>query len=446
MKNAIAYIRVSREEQIKNYSLSNQKDYCRKYCRENDLNLVKIFEDPGRSATTIDNRPELIALLEYCRKNKGKIDFLLTYKIDRISRITFDFLEIKRRLTLCDVKIISVTEPTSADDPMSEFMETLIAAQARLDNAIRAERVKDGMRKRLEAGLPVNQPPVGYKMYKNGDDRSIPIRDEPKFSLLQKAGIEYLTGKYSFRDISRLLIEWGFTGMYGKKPTSSFVGKFFRCKFYKGIIVSKKRGFEYEGKYEQMFTQDEWDNIQEIALGKPFSTKKKERRAQFPLRRFVVCGVTGETLTGSFCTGKRHAYAYYYAPSRFRAIKRDLLETSFVVLMNQLEPSEGLKDVFNKVVGDKSGSRSESDINKFTEHFLYNLGKFWRTSEIDDKKSLQSIIFPKGLIWEYPGFRTPEICPLFQLKEDFVFAESSNGEGGGDRTLDTRLKRPLLYH
>lgn len=148
MKNtAIAYIRVSSEEQVKNYSLANQKEYCEKYARENDLDLVKIFKEEGKSAMNID-RPALISLLEYCRKNTGKVDYLVLYKIDRLSRSTIDYLEIKRRLAKYGVQVKSVTEFTD-DTPMGEFMETLIAAQAKLDNAIRAERVSDGIRKEL---------------------------------------------------------------------------------------------------------------------------------------------------------------------------------------------------------------------------------------------------------------------------------------------------------
>lgn len=71
--NAVVYLRVSTEEQVDNYSLDTQEDICKKEADRKALTVVKIFREEGRSAKTINGRPALIEMLEYCRKNKKRL-------------------------------------------------------------------------------------------------------------------------------------------------------------------------------------------------------------------------------------------------------------------------------------------------------------------------------------------------------------------------------------
>ena len=65
--HAVVYIRVSSEEQVENYSLATQEDICAKEAARKKLVIDKIFREEGRSAKTIQGRPALIQMLEYCR-------------------------------------------------------------------------------------------------------------------------------------------------------------------------------------------------------------------------------------------------------------------------------------------------------------------------------------------------------------------------------------------
>ncbi|PIZ24282.1 recombinase family protein, partial [Candidatus Collierbacteria bacterium CG_4_10_14_0_8_um_filter_43_86] len=95
--NCVLYLRVSSEEQVENYSLSNQESTCRKVAESRGLNILEIFREEGASAKTA-NRPELIKLLEYCRKHKDNIALVMFYRIDRLARQISDYLTIKRKL------------------------------------------------------------------------------------------------------------------------------------------------------------------------------------------------------------------------------------------------------------------------------------------------------------------------------------------------------------
>ena len=75
----VAYIRVSTDEQVQGTSLDMQQKACVDFAKASGWTVPKenIFRDEGESAKAM-NRPQLLAMLEFCRKNKGKIsDFHL---------------------------------------------------------------------------------------------------------------------------------------------------------------------------------------------------------------------------------------------------------------------------------------------------------------------------------------------------------------------------------
>src|ERR1700722_19901398 len=110
-KKAIIYLRVSTEEQVDNFSLDTQERICNQEAERKGLQIIKVFREEGKSAKTIVGRPVFLELLEYCRKNKKNIDALIVYRLDRVSRQLQDYLAIRKKLTECDIMIISASEP-----------------------------------------------------------------------------------------------------------------------------------------------------------------------------------------------------------------------------------------------------------------------------------------------------------------------------------------------
>ena len=121
-QQAVIYLRVSTEEQVDNYSLDTQSNICHKEAERRGLEVAEIFREEGRSAKTIVDRPALIDMLGYCRKNRGQICAVIVYRLDRISRQTADYLAIRKKLFELDITLISATEPTG-DTPTEKFIE-----------------------------------------------------------------------------------------------------------------------------------------------------------------------------------------------------------------------------------------------------------------------------------------------------------------------------------
>src|SRR5438128_401451 len=88
---AVTYSRVSTEDQAeRGYSLEAQEKDCRQFALNNSYEVDKAFIERGESAKT-QNRTELIKMLDYLCKNKAKIQAIIVWKIDRLTRSTADY-------------------------------------------------------------------------------------------------------------------------------------------------------------------------------------------------------------------------------------------------------------------------------------------------------------------------------------------------------------------
>lgn len=314
-EKAVVYIRVSTEEQVENYSLGTQEEICRKEAEKRKLEVVKVFREEGRSAKTITGRPTLIEMLEYCRKHKREIGSVIVYRLDRVSRQTSDYLVIRRKLVECEIQLISATEPTG-NSPTEKFVETMLAGFAQMDNDIRSERAKNGLRARFQAGL-TSYVTMGY-VNKNG----YVIENPETFKKLQTSWHLMSTGTKTLRNIANILTEQGVAQRQkGGKMLPQQVNRMFRNKFYAGYVISKKYGQEVQGQHPPMVTEELFYKVQAILDGRNHNisrplAKRHRDNPDFPLRRIVKCEICGASFTGGKSKGKREYYGYYFCRHR----------------------------------------------------------------------------------------------------------------------------------
>lgn len=316
---AVIYLRVSTEEQVDNYSLGTQLEICRTEAERRGLPIAEIFREEGRSAKTIKERPALLELLEYCRKHKKEVNAVIVYRLDRISRQTADYLAIRKKLAECDITLISASEPTG-DTPTERFIETMLAGYAQMDNDIRGERSRNGMRARFMSGLHNGSLPLGYER-QNG----YAVKDPETFSAVQAAWELMGTGTKSLQDMARILDEQGIREKRkGHKETRlrrQTMSRIFRNKFYAGVVVSKRYGMEVPGQHPPMITEELFYRVQAILDGRNHNTpamlvRRTHSNPDFPLRRIVRCGRCGQSFTGAWSKGKRSLYGYYFCIKR----------------------------------------------------------------------------------------------------------------------------------
>ncbi len=318
-EKAVIYLRVSTEEQCDNYSLETQEDICKKESSRRKYRVDKIFREEGRSAKNIKGRPSLINLLEYCRKYRREIDAVIVYRLDRISRQTADYLAIRKKLAECEIQLISASEPTG-NSPTEKFIETMLAGFAQMDNDVRSERTKNGMKARLLAGLSTGYVPLGY-INKNG----YATKDEETFEKMKKGWEMMAAGTKTLNEMADTLNKMGLRGgspnskKYKLRPQT--LNRIFRNKFYIGKVVSKKYDIEVQGQHTPMISEEMFYRVQAILDGRntrissPIARRNKDN-PDFPLRRIVKCKKCGSSFTGAKSKGKNKRYSYYFCPNR----------------------------------------------------------------------------------------------------------------------------------
>ena len=137
----------------KGESIENQIELCKNYCNTyvnsgSNLEYI-IYEDEGFSGKNT-NRPEFQHMIDDIKKNK--IDTLICYRLDRISRNVADFSSTLELLQKYNVNFISIKERFDTSTPLGRAMIYIASVFAQLERETIAERVRDNMIQLAKSG------------------------------------------------------------------------------------------------------------------------------------------------------------------------------------------------------------------------------------------------------------------------------------------------------
>lgn len=157
------YIRVSTQEQaLEGYSIGEQTDRLRKFAEAHGWIIVKIYTDAGHSGADTD-RPALQNMLDDIRD--GKIDKVLVYKLDRLSRSQKDTLTlIEDEFLPHNTEFESMSEKLDTGTAQGRLFLGILAAFAQLEREVIKERLSMGIHARIKEGKWRGgaQVPFGY--------------------------------------------------------------------------------------------------------------------------------------------------------------------------------------------------------------------------------------------------------------------------------------------
>ncbi len=290
------YCRKSTEDSSRQIlSLDSQEKEMLKLAETLELDIVQVFRE-SKSAKKPDNRPQFSELINLI--NKGKIDGVICWKIDRLSRNPIDSATIQWLLQQNELKIIQTMERQylPSDNALLFNVESGMANQYILDLS---KNVKRGIKAKLEKGGWPNLAPIGYL---NKDSKI--IIDKARGKYIARIFELYRTGKYSVKEVSDILFTEGFRSRAGKKYHKSKIHKMLSISFYCGIM--EKDGQLYEGNHEPLISKKLFDEVQEM-LNKKAHVKRQV--IPFAFRGILKCANCGCQLTA---TKKKGRLIYYY--------------------------------------------------------------------------------------------------------------------------------------
>ena len=173
MKRAVGYCRVSTEEQAKEgISLEYQKAKIEQYAKLHNLNLVEVIIDEGKSGKDL-NREGIKKILSLIKK--GVVTDITVYKMDRLTRRTFDLLYLVEEVFKKNkVQFHSISERIDTTTAQGNFFLTIIGAMAQMERDLISERTKAVLRYKIEKGEYVGSPGLGY-LASTGDNKFLGI-------------------------------------------------------------------------------------------------------------------------------------------------------------------------------------------------------------------------------------------------------------------------------
>lgn len=342
MKIAL-YPRVSTTEQAKEgYSIKEQTDRMKKYCEAMGWKVYNVYTDAGYSGASTD-RPGLQKMIKDVKA--GKVDKVLVYKLDRLSRSQLDTLYLIEKVFLANgVDFVSMSENFDTSTPFGRAMIGILAVFAQLEREQIKERMLMGKEARAKEGKFHGSwaIPIGYN-YTNGE---LIIND---FEAAQiKEAYELAANGKSPHIIAKQFNAAGYTHKHGEWNDKS-IRRILRQKTYIGYI--SHNGEWIPGIHTPIIDQTIYYDVQKIMDKRAEEHKKHNRRAGKAttyLGGFIRCGCCGAKY--SRCQKKKNGitiYDKFICNSRQKRTKRLIKDPN---CKNTNWPVDELTDaVFNEI-------------------------------------------------------------------------------------------------
>ncbi len=306
---AIAFSRVSSDEQGDGFSLEAQSELAFKYAKLKRLKIVKNWEE-RESASKEDLRKAFDEMLDYISKNN--IQHAIFDKIDRAVRGLKSAYKIEELIEKHSVKFHFTRENLIIDDrslPQEKFRFYLgtVMAKYYIDN-LKSE-IHKGIDQRLKNGYWNGLAPFGYKNIRENGRANLEI--DPIESEIVKEIFElYSTGNFTYE----MLLEIAKNTLAKNSRENSYTKRLMETvltnPFYYGIM--RVKGILHPGNHVPIITKELFDNCQKI---KTFRAKKYKTRDGLihskPFMGFLKCGNCGHAITGETIV-KRFDKKYNY--------------------------------------------------------------------------------------------------------------------------------------
>lgn len=190
MKKACVYTRVSTVEQAsEGYSIDEQDRMCKAAIESKGWTYCGTYSDPGISGRTMD-RPGLKQMMTDI--SSGKIQAVVIYKLDRLSRKQRDTMTIIEDCFLKnDVALVSLNETLDTSTPWGRAMIGILSSFNQMESENIQVRTQMGREAKVkQGGYAGGKPPIGYKVV---DGELVVVPEEAKivrlvFSLREQGG------------------------------------------------------------------------------------------------------------------------------------------------------------------------------------------------------------------------------------------------------------------
>jgi DNA invertase Pin-like site-specific DNA recombinase len=313
----VVYTRVSSDERLDQHfnSLHAQREACQAYIasqrHEGWHTLSAHYDDGGFSGGTMD-RPALQRLLTDIAA--GKIDIVVVYKLDRLTRSLFDFAKIVEALDAKGVSFVSVTQQFSTTTSMGRLTLNVLLSFAQFEREVGAERVRDKIAASKAKGLwmggvvPLGYDAVNRKLSVNaGEAKIVRLLFDLYLRLGSVRQLQEECERCGLRTKQRITPDGSPSGgtTFGRGHLYSLLAN----PIYIGRVRHKDRS--YEGEHEAIIDTETWNKVQ-TQLVTNAGRKRGRASASHPsLLAGLLFTAEGVPFTASHAVNHGRRYRYY---------------------------------------------------------------------------------------------------------------------------------------
>jgi site-specific DNA recombinase len=298
-------------------SLDAQRESCEAYVlsqrAEGWVLVADRYDDGGFSGGTLE-RPALKRLLADVKT--GKIDAIVVYKIDRLSRSMLDFLNLVEMFERNGVTFVSVTQSFNTKDAMGRMALNILVTFAQFERELIGERIRDKVAASRRRGKWMGGwTPLGYEVR----DRKL-IVHEADAERVRAIFRRFVQLKSATR-LAGELVAAGATNRYGHALDKGVLYKLLNNRVYIGEAVHK--GTSYPGEHEAIIDRALWDQVHAILKESP-RKRAARARAQTPaLLKGLLFGADGAAMSPTHTRKSGKLYRYYISQTAMKRGRSD---------------------------------------------------------------------------------------------------------------------------
>jgi len=311
------YTRKSSEEGLEQEfnSLDAQREACEAYItsqkHEGWTTLATLYDDGAYSGGTMD-RPALQRLLDDVRA--GKIDVVVVYKVDRLTRSLADFAKIVEVFDAQGVSFVSVTQAFNTTSSMGRLTLNVLLSFAQFEREVTGERIRDKIAASKKKGMWMGgQPSLGYDV----KDRKLVVNEA------EAATVCHIFRRYlELGTVRALRDDLAAGGVVSKRRTaadgSPYGGQRFsrgalylmlKNRIYRGEIVHK--GKASPGEHAAIVDEDLWRSVRGHLEENRLERPEGDRALEPSLLTGILFDASSEPMTPTHAVKKGTRYRYY---------------------------------------------------------------------------------------------------------------------------------------
>ena len=305
------YTRKSTDEGLEKEfnTLDAQRDACAAYIasqrHEGWIEVPDYYDDGGYSGGTLE-RPALKRLLADIEA--GKLDVVVTYKLDRLSRSLIDFVKLMETMEANNVTFVSVTQSFNTTTSMGRLTLNILLSFAQFERELIGERIRDKFAASRARGMWMGgKVPLGYRV----EARKLLVVESEARQV--QAIFERFVVLRSATKLAQELRQQGVLSKTGVPIDKGYLYRLLANRTYLGDAPHK--GKIHAGEHEAIVPRELWDKVHAVLQVSP-RVRANQARAQSPaLLKGLIFGLDGRALSPTHTRKSGKQYRYYVAQS-----------------------------------------------------------------------------------------------------------------------------------